>query len=94
MEYAVKKGFSDNLNLVTTISDKAVGLNAEIMFEEPGDKDGPPKVRIIPKATQAELKALFESGNPLIELLENIEQFEAEPKPRKAEKIKQDAELH
>lgn len=74
MKYQVKKQFSSNPTLVTSIGDKTVGLNGEIRVEIPATKTGPAKERVIPAATQSDLKALFLAGNPLIEEVEDAKE--------------------
>ena len=100
--YQVKRPYSTNPNLVTRLQGETIGLNDEVRVNVLPTKLNPVFERVIRKATQADLKALFESGNPLIEkvekqveLLENVEQLETEiePKKEKRKKEKKDGEL-
>lgn len=107
--YQVKRAYSTNPNLVTRLQGETIGLNDEVLVNVLPTKQMPGFERVIRKATQSDLKALFESGNPLIEMvdsvveapveqveqLEKIEQFETEQlKTEKRKKEKQDGELH
>lgn len=99
MTYQVKSAYRKFPELVTTIDGKAVGLNAEIQVNVKPTKLKPGYVRTVPKATQAQLKRMFEDGHPLIEQLDGIEFFASletveQPKPEKPKKQKKDAELH
>lgn len=107
--YQVKRAYSTNPNLVTRLQGETIGLNDEVRVNVLPTKQMPGFERVIRKATQSDLKALFESGNPLIEKvdslvetpvekvepLEKIEQLKTEQlKTEKRKKEKQDGELH
>ena len=105
--YQVKRAYSTNPNLVTRLQGETIGLNDEVRVNVIPTKQMPGFERVIRKATQSDLKALFESGNPLIEKvdsmvetpvekvepLEKIEQLETEHRSKR-KKEKQDGELH
>lgn len=105
--YQVKRAYSTNPNLVTRLQGETIGLNDEVRVNVLPTKQMPGFERVIRKATQSDLKALFEAGNPLIEKvdsmvetpvekvepLEKIEQLESEHKSKR-KKEKQDGELH
>lgn len=105
--YQVKRAYSTNPNLVTRLQGETIGLNDEVLVNVLPTKQMPGFERVIRKATQSDLKALFESGNPLIEKvdslvetpvekvepLEKIEQLETEHRSKR-KKEKQDGELH
>lgn len=105
--YKVKRAYSINPNLVTRLAGETIGLNDEVRVNVLPTKQMPGFERVIRKATQSDLKALFESGNPLIEKvdsmvdtpveqveqLEKIEQLETEHRSKR-KKEKQDGELH
>lgn len=102
--YQVKRAYSTNPNLVTRLQGETIGLNDEVRVNVLPTKQMPGFERVIRKATQSDLKALFEAGNPLIEKvdsmvetqvepLEKIEQFESEHRSKR-KKEKQDGELH
>lgn len=99
MLYQVKASHRDKAELVTTVDGKAVGLNAEIQVNVKPTRLKPGYVRTIPKATQAQLKRMFDDGHPLIEQFDGIEFFASletveQPKPEKQKKQKKDVELH
>lgn len=99
MLYQVKQAYRKYPELVTTIDGKAVGLNAEIQVNVQPTRLKPGYVRTIPKATESQLRRLYEEGNPLIEcidvlgeliaLVNELEQPE-QTKPEKQKKQKKD----
>lgn len=54
-------------NGYSLVNGKLVALVKEGVRETGGGKDGPVKIEKVPVATQAELKILFDEGNPWIE---------------------------
>ena len=103
--YSIKQKYTDNPNLVTLVRGETVGLNGEVRVTIRPTKTNPGFERVIRKATQADLKELFEAGNPIIERVERkveqqVERVESipetggepveEPKPEKRKKEKQD----
>jgi len=94
MLYQVKSAYRKFPELVTTIDGKAVGLNTEFRVNVKPTKLKPGYVRTIPQATQAQLKRMFDEGNPLIERIENSHNPAKQPKPEKQKKQKKDGQLH
>lgn len=70
--YQVKRAYSTNPNLVTRLQGETIGLNDEVRVNVLPTKQMPGFERVIRKATQSDLKALFESGNPLIEKVDSL----------------------
>ena len=70
MAYQVKKEFSNKLELTTLLNGKRIALVEKFDYKEPDTAKKPGKVVTIQQATQAELKALFEQGNPCIEFID------------------------
>lgn len=91
MAYKVKQAYLKHPELVTTIDGKAVGLNTEFRVNVKPTKLKPGYVRTIPQATQAQLKRMFDEGNPLIE---RVEAAHNQVKPEKQKKQKKDGQLH
>jgi len=71
MKYRVKKQFSWNEELVTTVNGKAVALVKDLQIKVPDSQSGPGKTRVIKLATQAEMEQMFKDGNPVIEQYED-----------------------
>ena len=95
MLYQVKQAYRKYPELVTTIDGKAVGLNAEIQVNVKPTKLKPGYVRTIPKATESQLRRLYEEGNPLIECIDVLGELICLVKePEKQKKQKKDVKLH
>lgn len=61
-------------NSTTLVNGEPVALSGkDITVTKPGTATHPPKTRTVKGATQANLKALFEEGNPHIELIDEKE---------------------
>ena len=71
MPYRVKKAFAGKANLRATINGKVVGLVEGFTFVKKATPTRPQHEVKVPAATQAELKTLFERGDPCIEQFEN-----------------------
>lgn len=85
MAYRVKKAFEKYPELTTVVDGKRVALNAAYMRETKGTATKPPEKINVPLATQAQLKAIFERGDPVVEQYEEaklpeIRNFVAEHK--------------
>lgn len=70
MAYRVKAAFANKPMLRAMVNGKLVGLNGSFAKESAGNAKQSPKTVTVPKATDAELKALFEQGNPCVEQYE------------------------
>lgn len=81
--YQVKKAFASIKGLTTRVNGKSVGLNTEIYIDAKPSKAGPGNPIVIPKATQADLQALFHQGNPTIELVDGGDEEKAPAKNKK-----------
>lgn len=69
MKYRVKKQYAEAApEMVTTINGKPVSLIKEQAKIIPATASGPEQRIKIPLATQAELKLMFDQGNPVIEI--------------------------
>lgn len=67
MAYRVKKEFEKYRTAVTTIDGRRVALNEAFEFETKPTPQKPPETIRVPVATQNDLKAMFERGDPAIE---------------------------
>ena len=67
--YQVKRQFQGIPELTTRLDGKNIALNAGFTKVIPASAGGPEKRIEIPLATQAQLRKLFESGNPCVELV-------------------------
>lgn len=81
MAYRVKWEFSHNPQLTTVVDGTPVGLNGQFEKTIPATVNYPSRKVTVRKATQADLKVLFEQGNPCIE---EYEPSKMEPEPEKA----------
>lgn len=89
MPYRVKKQFQHIANLRTVLNGKAVALVGAHAKQTKGTLTAPPKTVQIPLATQAEMKALFERGDPTIERYDEEKLPTAKPKSEKNEPDKE-----
>ena len=71
MAYRVKKAFEQYPELTTLVDGVRVALNQAYVHETRGTATKPPETISVPLATQAELKAIFERGDPCIEQYED-----------------------
>lgn len=83
MPYQVKKSFQKHSRLNTQVAGKRVALVEAYEYTTKGSPTAPPKKVSVPLATQAELKVLFDKGDPCIEFVE----AQAEPKNLVAEHV-------
>lgn len=70
MAYRVKKAFEQYPELTTVIDGKRVALNAPYVHTTKGTPTKPPETINVPLATQAQLKVIFERGDPCVEQYE------------------------
>lgn len=70
MPYRVIKQFADNPTLCASIGGVTVALNEAFEDVRPESASGPQKKRTIQKATQEQLKYLFDNGTNIIEQYE------------------------
>lgn len=73
MPYRVKKGFLQYRQLRTVVNGKIVALVEAHTREKKGTQSKAPSSVQIPLATQGELKAAFERGDPCVEWYEEKE---------------------
>jgi len=78
MAYRVKKAFQVHPELTTVVDGKRVALNQSYTHKTKGTPTKPPETITVPLATQAELKAIFERGDPCVEKYEEVKA----PEPR------------
>lgn len=74
MAYRVKKEFLKFENLTTLVEGKRVALISAYTHTTEGTLTKPPKTVNVPLATQEEMKAIFERGDPCVERYEEKEQ--------------------
>lgn len=67
MAYRVKSAFHKYPNLSTVVNGKKVALLEAFTYTKRGTAKTPPQTVNVPLATQAELKAIFERGDPCVE---------------------------
>lgn len=67
MAYRVKKAFQHLPELTTVIDGKRVALNQSYVHTTTATAEHPPKTISVPLATQAQMKEIFERGDPCIE---------------------------
>lgn len=79
MPYRVKKEFQKFMELTTVVDGRRVALNQSYVHETRGTATKPPETISVPLATQAELKAIFERGDPCIEQCEEAKAPEIKP---------------
>lgn len=72
MGYRVKKAFEQHRQLTTVIDGKRVALVEAYTHETKGTPQKPPEKINVPLATQAQLKAIFERGDPCVEQYEEV----------------------
>lgn len=70
MAYRVKKAFEQHRQLTTVIDGKRVALVEAYTHETKGTPTKPPEKISVPLATQVQLKAIFERGDPCVEQYE------------------------
>lgn len=75
MAYRVKKAFQIHPELTTVVDGVRVALNQAYVHTTTGTAQQPPKTISVPLATQAQMKAIFERGDPC------VEQYEEEKPP-------------
>lgn len=73
MAYRVKAAFQKFPYLTTTVNGKRVALVAAYEHTTTGTVTKPPEKVSVPIATQADLKQIFERGDPCIEKFEESE---------------------
>lgn len=71
--YRIKKAFSGRTKLTAVVDGKRVALVEAYTVEIEGTKIKPPETVNVPLATQTQLKALFERGDPAVEVFEQAE---------------------
>lgn len=62
----VRAPFDKQKELVTLCGGKAVGLNGDVPAHSDASKASPGAQKVVPAATQAQLRELYEQGNPLL----------------------------
>lgn len=75
MAYRVKKAFQIHPELTTVVDGVRVALNQAYVHTTTGTAQQPPKTIPVPLATQAQMRKIFERGDPC------IEQYEEEKPP-------------
>lgn len=90
MGYRVKKQFAGKNRLRTVLNGKAIALIEAYTYTTKATAKNPPRQVSIPLATQSELKALFERGDPCIEKFDDEKKLPAEPKQATPQKEKEE----
>ena len=70
--YRVKREFQKFEELTTLVDGVRVALNQAYVHTTTGTAQHPPKTISVPLATQAQMKMLFEAGDPCIEQYEDV----------------------
>ena len=70
--YRVKREFQKFEELTTLVDGVRVALNQAYVHTTTGTAQHPPKTISVPLATQAQMKVLFEAGDPCIEQYEDV----------------------
>lgn len=70
MGYRVKKEFQKFAELTTVVDGVRVALNGAYEHKKEGTIQSPPKTISVPLATQAQMKLIFERGDPCVEQFE------------------------
>lgn len=78
MAYRVKKAFAGMPELTTVVDGVRVALNKAYSRTKDGTPTKPPETVNVPLATQEQLKAIFERGDPCVEQYEEKKM----PEPR------------
>lgn len=73
MSYQIKKAFQGIPELCVLHKGNLVALNNAFVKETPSDKSGPATKKTVPLVTQTQLKELFETGNPCVEQIVEVE---------------------
>ena len=77
MAYRVKKAFQNMPQLNAVIDGRRVALNEAFTYTKRGTPTTPPKTVNVPLATQAQLKVLFDRGEPCVEQYQEVKAAEA-----------------
>ena len=75
MPYRIKKAFLKHPYLHTTVDGKKVALVAAYTYTTRATATRPPVSVSVPMATQAQLKAVFDRGDPVVEKYEEEKTF-------------------
>ena len=86
MGYRVKKQFAGKNRLRTVLNGKAIALVEGYTYTTKATAKNPPRQVSIPLATQSELKALFDRGDPCIEKFDDEKKLSAEPNRQRRKK--------
>ena len=70
--YRLKRVFQNFEELTTLVDGVRVALNNAYVHTTTGTAQHPPKIISVPLATQAQMKVLFEAGDPCIEQYEDV----------------------
>jgi len=76
MAYRVKKAFKNLPELTTVVDGKRVALNQSYTHSTKGTPTKPPETITVPLATTAQLRAIFERGDPCVEQYEEAKMEE------------------